>query len=316
MGLWSVVSKAIGKVAPVLGPIGQAIGIGSTLYDMTKGSGTSSSSSWSKNLAMNQLQYRVADAKAAGLHPLAALGISPQPSSSAYVGDRMSQMGQNLGRLTSLIETQSEKKHRALENRILELQGDRLELENKGLIKGQQDQIDGIQLMPSKITKSPVGQPHVTRGVKPMYDFDITLDNYAYPVYSQDIADAVESDWSANFELAMKKILVRFHIMTPRQKVRRQEYREYQKMLMPKYMPEGYNHEDYQWRLDTRNGLFKLVKRAYPGEDYFFLDKKYGWPQSLYVPKKSGKLPANSKKKGIDRRWPFGLNNGSLYYVP
>lgn len=61
------------------------------------------SSNWrhQKELAQNQIQWRVEDAKKAGLHPLAALGVSPSSYSPATalpdysgVGDALSTMGQ------------------------------------------------------------------------------------------------------------------------------------------------------------------------------------------------------------------------------
>jgi hypothetical protein len=41
-----------------------------------------------KEMAKNGIQWRVADAKKAGLHPLAALGMSPNQATPTLVGDR------------------------------------------------------------------------------------------------------------------------------------------------------------------------------------------------------------------------------------
>lgn len=54
---------------------------------------------YQKDLAKNQIQWRVNDAKAAGLHPLAALGVSPMsysPVSGTAVGADYSGVGQSL----------------------------------------------------------------------------------------------------------------------------------------------------------------------------------------------------------------------------
>lgn len=54
---------------------------------------------YQKELAKNQIQWRVDDAKAAGLHPLAALGVSPMsysPVSGSAVGADYSGVGQSL----------------------------------------------------------------------------------------------------------------------------------------------------------------------------------------------------------------------------
>lgn len=56
-----------------------------------------------KKVLQNQIQWRVADAVKAGIHPLAALGVNPAsgPSisvGSSSLGSALSDMGQNLGR--------------------------------------------------------------------------------------------------------------------------------------------------------------------------------------------------------------------------
>lgn len=96
-----------------------------------------------KEFAQNAIQWRVADAKAAGLHPLAALGASPLgfspsfsgaiPSSTDWdfsaMGDAIGKMGQNIGRA---VEAQATEKERAdaadYANKAREL-----DLENKQL---------------------------------------------------------------------------------------------------------------------------------------------------------------------------------------
>lgn len=65
--------------------------------------GTSDNKNWSrqKKMAQNQIQWRVADAKAAGVHPLYALGaptMSFSPSMHDGGAGAMSQLGQDLSR--------------------------------------------------------------------------------------------------------------------------------------------------------------------------------------------------------------------------
>lgn len=69
-----------------------------------------------KEFAQNQIQWKVADAKKAGLHPLAALGMSPVmgPSATA-VGDfsgidrGLDAMGQNISRAIDSYQTQEQR---------------------------------------------------------------------------------------------------------------------------------------------------------------------------------------------------------------
>lgn len=69
-----------------------------------------------KEFAQNQIQWKVADAKKAGLHPLAALGMSPVmgPSATAVgdfsgLGAGLDQMGQNISRAIDAYQTQDQR---------------------------------------------------------------------------------------------------------------------------------------------------------------------------------------------------------------
>jgi len=66
-----------------------------------------------KKVLQNQVQWRVADAVKAGLHPLAALGVNPASGPSAQVGSglgsALSSMGQNIGRAAEAALTPADK---------------------------------------------------------------------------------------------------------------------------------------------------------------------------------------------------------------
>ncbi|AXQ65684.1 MAG: DNA pilot protein [Microviridae sp.] len=69
-----------------------------------------------KEFAKNQIQWRVADAKKAGIHPLAALGASLYQSAPTAVGadtsalgNGLSEMGQNLSRAFDAYQTRSDR---------------------------------------------------------------------------------------------------------------------------------------------------------------------------------------------------------------
>lgn len=81
-----------------------------------------------KEFAMNGIRWRVEDAKAAGLHPLAALGAqtmsySPQAVNPSNYAQTLSSMGQNIGRA---IQSKFSKEERELAN----LQVDNARLDN------------------------------------------------------------------------------------------------------------------------------------------------------------------------------------------
>lgn len=71
--------------------------------------------SWKRNkkVLQNQVQWRVADAVKAGLHPLAALGMSPASGPSTMIGSSLggslSAAGQNIGRAAEALLTPTDK---------------------------------------------------------------------------------------------------------------------------------------------------------------------------------------------------------------
>lgn len=84
-----------------------------------------------KEFAQMGIRWKVADAQAAGIHPLAALGASTTSYSPVSVGDRggeqFSQMGQDLGRAAKAAMSLFERKNEDEEK------GRKLELENREL---------------------------------------------------------------------------------------------------------------------------------------------------------------------------------------
>lgn len=97
---------------------------------------------WDKNLLLwdqqkqkNQIQWRAQDAKAAGFHPLAALGISPSSSSVSATAGIAPNMGQNLARAGSAIDRLTDRKARNMDLAIKKAELDRMNLTNYGLLK-------------------------------------------------------------------------------------------------------------------------------------------------------------------------------------
>ena len=66
---------------------------------------------WQEHMAKNQIRFRVEDAKAAGVHPVAALGASVSSPSPVAVGmPDFSDIGQNIGRAADAVMTADDKK--------------------------------------------------------------------------------------------------------------------------------------------------------------------------------------------------------------
>lgn len=152
-----------------------------------------------KEFAQMGVRWRVDDAKAAGLHPLAALGAAGSAFSpsfqafneSAPKADMYRNMGQNISRAIAASSTAEERMMR-------KLQIERMQLENYvvakqaglvpwvgqvgpgfpadgnsqiGGLSGQGDASLPVQIMPLGRTASPAGMPHQAYGSTTEYSF-------------------------------------------------------------------------------------------------------------------------------------------------
>lgn len=124
----------------VLGPIGDIVGGVVGVIENRKDRAESArqaadNAAMQRDFAQHGLQWKVADAVAAGLHPLAAIGASTAQASNPYqtfvprnTGEMISRMGQNLSRSFAATSTQ----HTRLMN---ELQIENQSLQNEYLRK-------------------------------------------------------------------------------------------------------------------------------------------------------------------------------------
>lgn len=110
MGLFGDVAGAVGSV------VGGALGLaGSAASNANAAAINKFNYEAQKEFAQNSIRWRVADAKAAGLHPLAALGASSSSyTPSATIGDSpdfsfLQDVGQNIGRAVDAKRTQAER---------------------------------------------------------------------------------------------------------------------------------------------------------------------------------------------------------------
>lgn len=110
MGFFGDVAGAVGSV------VGGALGLaGSAASNANAAAINKFNYEAQKEFAQNSIRWRVADAKAAGLHPLAALGASSSSyTPSATIGDSpdfsfLQDVGQNIGRAVDAKRTQAER---------------------------------------------------------------------------------------------------------------------------------------------------------------------------------------------------------------
>lgn len=119
-----------------------------------------------KEFAQNSIKWRVEDAKRAGVHPMAALGIQPASFSpvsssinlSSNTGDYLANMGQNIDRAVLAAKTQEERdKAKAIAEKQSALGLRKQELEND-LLQAQIDSLSQTRttaLPPSAPPSSP-----------------------------------------------------------------------------------------------------------------------------------------------------------------
>lgn len=119
-------------------PIAAALG---ALGSVVSGIGASKDRRSQKQVAQNSIQWRVADAKAAGVHPLYALGaptMSFSPVGDGGAGAGLSQMGQDISRARAAQMDRNERNKewmagavdRQMQRRSNELQLQNMELQN------------------------------------------------------------------------------------------------------------------------------------------------------------------------------------------
>lgn len=130
MGLFGSIGSAIGGIASGIGSI-----IGANQSGANAAAINEANYEHQKEFAKNGIRWKVADAKAAGLHPLAALGAQTSSyTPSAVVGDSpdfsfLRDLGQDVGRA---IDAKSTAAERAANKAKID-QGTNLELEGKAL---------------------------------------------------------------------------------------------------------------------------------------------------------------------------------------
>lgn len=145
-GLGSAIGGAVGGL---LGGVGSIVGAG--ISGANAAAINQANYEHQKEFAQNGIRWRVADAKAAGLHPLAALGAQTSSyTPSAVVGDSpdfsfLRDIGQDVGRAIDAKSTAAERaanKAKIDQGTNLDLEGKSLDNEYKRvLIKGEtQDQ--------------------------------------------------------------------------------------------------------------------------------------------------------------------------------
>lgn len=181
----------------------------------------------SDELASQGVRMRVADAKAAGLSPLAALGM-PLAQPAAYpVGDPgYAQLGQDIGRAASATSTQQERSQRL---RLISAQVTNQELQNDLLrtqiakeravgpaLPSAMDnpdavslgQGDAVNILPARVTASERGQPAKEAGIISDYGFSRTPGGGLAVIPSTDVKNRIEDQIIPEAQWALRNLLL------------------------------------------------------------------------------------------------------------
>lgn len=185
-----------------------------------------------REFAKNGIQYRVQDAKKAGIHPLYALGANTHSFTPSFVGSNslaegVAQAGQDIGRAVTAGMTSNEKNQATMDRLTIQ----RAELENTKLASeialmnqpGSGPNINQSSLIPGQGSTPVIGevtmQPtqtgsrqderlHAGAGTRPDLDFLQTGDGGFAPVPSKEAAEAIESSIFASGAHALRNMVI------------------------------------------------------------------------------------------------------------
>lgn len=175
------------------------------------------------DFAKNGIRWKVADAQAAGLHPLAALGastpsFSPVGGAGTHTGEGVSRMGQDISRAVQAGLTRNERneelgslqiENAKLQNKYIEEQinsskASRMRSPGTGpalphagdfhVVDGQGDSNSALVTKPDEVVASSKNARAQSPGVITSYSFQRTRDGGLAPVMSSDTQQRLEDD--------------------------------------------------------------------------------------------------------------------------
>lgn len=246
---------------------------------------------WQNEMAHNAILYRVKDAERAGLHPLAALGMSPGSASPIAVGSTQhfsSNMGQDLARAGHAMDSIINRKAAKLELAIKREQLNQLKLQTLGMRKDIQDRntnppipvpypqnpstqsISGVTVKPDEQTFS--SQAGVTAGFHPEESWVVDKKGIVKRGLSKDRAESMESDFLANTGYQLGKFVDladNYGVMLDNNPI---GYIKFAKK-MRKHRPPAPKGHEYRWSFKS-NG-WALHKKSHPGDTRFYANSKY-----------------------------------------
>lgn len=196
--------------------------IGGSMSANSTGDAGANNAALQREFAQHGVRWRVEDAKAAGIHPMFAMGAQLSPASPAYVGDTgmsqaMSNIGQDVSRSVDATRTLGER----VSARMQSLQLERGELENQ-LLRSQIAKLNAapnpplpasgdpyiisgqgnssptaatVDLIPMQRNVSQPGFPSKEAGVVPDFTYIRTPRGGLSPVAGNDVKQRIEDSF-------------------------------------------------------------------------------------------------------------------------
>lgn len=249
MGLFSSIGKVVGAV---FGPAGSEVG--GSLGGVIDGARSESSANKAndrnvalqREFAQNSIQWKVADAKAAGIHPLAALGVQgyqAAPSVTPTSTPDYSGMGQNLSRAMNASRDADSRREQllteqvALQNDLLRAQTTQVHQATNPAFPGSATVIDGQGNSPAR-----------ERRTIPDVGFVETEQGGLAPIYSDAVKQRVEDSILPELEWYIRNRINPFAILNGPGKSPRKdhEWSVYKQQYLPAKKGWGF-HDKVYW---------------------------------------------------------------------
>lgn len=198
-------------VGPALSAIGGAVGAGESRRSAQ--AAADRNEAIAREFAKMGIRWRVADAKAAGLHPLAALGASTASGpvvalgGEAPIGQTLSNMGQDISRAVTATRSTSD---RLMDKLAVERAGLENELLRSRIARENSAQVGPgmpVQVVPSKVTASHPDAPYAEGGRHPEVAFADAGGGFLTPYPSQKFQDYLSENFLAGLSFQIRNNL-------------------------------------------------------------------------------------------------------------
>lgn len=236
-----------------------------------------------RKFAQQQIRWRVADAKAAGIHPLAALGytgLSYQPVDDR-TGQYLSQMGQGLGRAAAgAIDAVSNRKMRdqEIESRELDLEYKHLRndaqlmenmgqqtagpnvhgaLNRRGVVPGQ-----SVDVQPDQVIATRPGAPGMAAGIHPAEMFtEVPTSKHGtglIPTLTQELTESMEDNLMFKMPYYGMKLEEYFQALKANWKGSKSEFHRRWIGFWQRYLPQP--RKGYRWEFSNFGYFYQTRK--------------------------------------------------------